>query len=327
MDGKKKTLLIIAGIAVVYIVVLSVVLKNKKTNQNTGDVNSFFSGVGDPVAQEGIIGELAVGNVVTFGSYEQDANFANGKEPLEWDVIAQDGDRYLLITHYVIDGKKFDDSSSDDTVQANENSTAAQITWAKSSIRQWLNNEFYATAFTKNDQALILQTHHVTTDFRSFDTGYLGYTSTTSGASKANGLGGADTDDQVFLLSYEEFVKYFQPEKSSIYPYRMQCGKAIVSPTKYARMQGVSYKSLANETFAAPGDWEGLAEVYLNTFRKDVSEDYEANGYICSWITRSPGCYTGGTAVLTIVSGYTCFSPGVLKSEVNGIRPAIWVKG
>ena len=170
MDGKKKTLLIIAGIAVVYIVVLSVVLKNKKTNQNTGDVNSFFSGVGDPVAQEGIIGELAVGNVVTFGSYEQDGDFSNGKEPLEWDVIGQDGDNYLLITHYVIDGKKFDDSSSDNTIQANEAQTAGQVTWAKSSIRRWLNSDFYTETFTEKDQSKMLRTHHKTTDFLSFDT-------------------------------------------------------------------------------------------------------------------------------------------------------------
>ena len=40
-------------------------------------------------------------------------------------MIGQKGDAYLLITHYVIDGKKFDDSSSDNTLQANENKTSA----------------------------------------------------------------------------------------------------------------------------------------------------------------------------------------------------------
>ena len=325
MSGKKKTLLIITGIVVVYAVVLNVVLNGKKASPGTGRTDAVSSEGGASAAQEGITGDLAVGNVVTFGSYEQDGDFSNGKEPLEWDVIGQDGDNYLLITHYVIDGKKFDDSSSNNTIQANEAQTAGQVTWAKSSIRRWLNSEFYAETFTEKDQSKMLQTHHKTTDFLSFDTGYLGFAAAPSDMKKANGLGGDDTDDYVFLLSYEEFVEYFQPEKTTYN--RMQCGSAIVSPTRYAKNQGVNYRSLANEAFAAPGDLEGFSERYTESLRKDVSEDYEENGYVCSWITRSPGCYEGGTAVLTINSDYTCFIPSALKSAIGGIRPAIWVKG
>ena len=106
----------------------------------------------------------------------------------------------------------------------------------------------------------------------------------------------------------------------------MQCGKAIVSPTRYARNQGVNYRSLVSEVFGMPGELTEFSEVYSNYLRGDVSGDYEENGYVCSWITRSPGCYEDGTAVLAIRSDYTCFEPGVLKSEISGIRPAIWVE-
>lgn len=329
MSGKTKTLAIIAGMIVVYFIALNMVLSTKMASLKPGKAGTTVLGNGTTAESDsrgGITGELAVGNVVTFGSYEQDADFSNGKEPLEWDVIGQKGDAYLLITHYVIDGKKFDDSSSDNTLQANENKTSAQVTWAKSSIRAWLNGEFYNGAFTKEEQAKIRQTHNETTDFRSFDTGYLGYSSTASDAAKANGLGGDATDDSVFLLSYEEFVTYFQPVESKNWFQRMQCGKAIVSPTKYARNQGVSYRSLAHEAFCEPANIRNLSEAYLEYLRKDVHEDYEENGYVSSWITRSPGCYEDGTAVMMILSDYTCFSPSALKNEVHGIRPAIWVQ-
>lgn len=330
MNGKTKTLLIIAGMIVVYFIALNMVLSRNPASREPGRSGTTTLGDGtsvEPVSQGGITGELAVGNVVTFGSYEQDGDFSNGKEPLEWDVIGQKDNAYLLITHYVIDGKKFDDSSSDSTLQANENKTAAQVTWAKSSLRTWLNGDFYSETFTKEEQAKIRQTHNETTDFRSFDTGYLGFTSNTSTEAKANGRGGDATDDSVFLLSYEEFAAYFQPVESKNWFQRMQCGKAIVSPTKYARNQGVSYRSLAHEAFCAPGDIRSLSEAYTEYLREDVHEDYEENGYVSSWITRSPGCYEDGTAVLMILSDYTCFSPAALKNEVHGIRPAIWVEG
>lgn len=331
MSGKTKTLLIIAGMVGVYFIALNLVLKSKTAAMETG--RSEMAAAGDESLAESesarqgtITGELAVGNVVTFGSYEQDADFANGKEPLEWDVIGQKGNRYLLITHYVIDGQKYDDSSSDTTLQANENKSVTQVTWAKSSIRKWLNSDFYTEAFTEKERSKICQTHNRTTDFRSFDTGYLGFASNTSEAAKANGLGGDDTDDYVFLLSYEEFVEYFQPEKAATVPLRMQCGRAIVSPTKYARNQGVYYRSLAGEAFGAPGSITEFSQVYNDYLRKDVSADYEENGYVSSWLTRSPGCYTDGVAALMILSDYTCFSPSAMKNEVNGIRPAIWVE-
>lgn len=326
MSGKAKTLVIIAGMIVVYFIALNMVLNRKTAALEAGSAGVTVSEDETPVEKHsrgGITGDLAVGNVVTFGAYEQDGDFSNGQEPLEWDVIGQKGNSYLLITHYVIDGKKYDDGSSDTTVQANGSKTAAQVTWAKSSIRTWLNGEFYNGAFTAQEQAKIRQTHNVTTDFRDFDTGYLGF----SDSKEPQSIGGDDTDDFVFLLSYEEFVKYFQPEESQTWRGRMQCGKAIVSPTTYAKNQGAYYRSLLHEAFSMPADVNTFTSTYLEYLSEDVHEDYVENGYITSWITRSPGCYSDGTAVLMIISDYTCFSPGALKSEIHGIRPAIWVEG
>lgn len=39
-----------------------------------------------------------VGNIVTFGSYEQDADTSNGNEPLEWIVLKYENGRALLLS-------------------------------------------------------------------------------------------------------------------------------------------------------------------------------------------------------------------------------------
>ena len=180
MGGKTKTFLIILGMIGVYFIALNAILNIRMADLNPGasrgaPADREQSGSPAPSPKGGLTGELAVGNVVTFGSYEQDSDFSNGKEPLEWDVIGQKGGDYLLITHYVIDCKKFDDGSSDKTIQANEAKSASQATWEKSSIRTWLNGDFYRETFTEKEQSMIQQVTNRTTDFREFDTGYLGF--------------------------------------------------------------------------------------------------------------------------------------------------------
>ena len=87
MGGKTKTFFIILGMIGVYFIALNVILSTKMADLNPGAVRgapSDYEDSGKPTSgsQGGLTGELAVGNVVTFGSYEQDADFSNGKEPL-----------------------------------------------------------------------------------------------------------------------------------------------------------------------------------------------------------------------------------------------------
>ncbi len=44
-----------------------------------------------------VIGEVAEGNIVTFGHYEQDNNFDNGAEPIEWRVLEVNDGKATLI--------------------------------------------------------------------------------------------------------------------------------------------------------------------------------------------------------------------------------------
>ena len=81
MGGKTKTFLIILGMIGVYFIALNAILSIKMADLDSGAVRGVSldreqSGSPAPGSQGGLTGELAVGNVVTFGSYEQDADFS-----------------------------------------------------------------------------------------------------------------------------------------------------------------------------------------------------------------------------------------------------------
>ena len=81
------------------------------------------------------------GDIVTFGSYEQDKNLNNGSEDIEWLVlgITKDGKSMLLISRYCLDWVQFNDEK-------------VGVTWEDSYVREWLNDTFLNEAFTRTEQ-------------------------------------------------------------------------------------------------------------------------------------------------------------------------------
>ncbi|MCI5934036.1 MAG: DUF6273 domain-containing protein [Lachnospiraceae bacterium] len=82
----------------------------------------------------------SIGDTVFFGAYEQDGNEENGLEPIEWIVLAKNGDHTLLLSEYILEERKFDGHS---------------YHWEDSDLREWLNTDFYENAFNTEDQANI----------------------------------------------------------------------------------------------------------------------------------------------------------------------------
>ena len=123
-----------------------------------------------------------VGSVVTFGSYEQDNDTSNGKEPIEWIVLdVQDG-KSLLISKYALDCQAY-------------NTRNETVTWVTCSLRTWLNGTFLKDAFNTEEQARI-PTVAVTADANpDYTTGQ-----------------GRETQDRIFLLSIQEAEKYFDSD-------------------------------------------------------------------------------------------------------------------
>ena len=124
------------------------------------------------------IAETNTFTVCFFGSYEQDGNLSNGKEPIEWIVLKEEGDNCYLISRYILSLQLYNVEKED-------------VTWETCSLRKWLNNEFLNDAFTKMEQTGLL---HVVTE---------------------NGNSGA-VKDQVFCLSAAEAESIFDTAQDRI---------------------------------------------------------------------------------------------------------------
>ena len=94
---------------------------------------------------------------VLFGSYEQDGDAANGKEPIEWLVLARDGDKALLLSKYALDHQSF---------MPFYEPVTEPFTWESCSLRQWLNSTFLNAAFSAEEQRRLLTT--TVTDYTAY---------------------------------------------------------------------------------------------------------------------------------------------------------------
>ena len=130
------------------------------------------------------------GDIIVFGSYEQDGNTANGKEPIEWEVLDTEGDRVFVVSKYILDLKMYDEDY--DNVDA-------AWTWEASTLRKWLNHDFYEEAFTAPEQEQIIETLVINKDnpLRN-ESGSTIFTNE------------VDTYDKVFLLSTDEVYRYYE---------------------------------------------------------------------------------------------------------------------
>ena len=48
-----------------------------------------------------------VGNIFTFGRYEQDNDTSNGSEAIEWQVLDVQGNNVFIISKYILDIKPY----------------------------------------------------------------------------------------------------------------------------------------------------------------------------------------------------------------------------
>ena len=121
----------------------------------------------------------SVGDIVYFGSYEQDNNLSNGKEDIEWVVLAKKDNKELLISKHALDCQPY-------------NTSRTIITWETCSLRKWLNGMFLDNAFSLEEQNSIISSTVTADKNPSYDTSP-----------------GNNTKDKVFLLSITEYYKFF----------------------------------------------------------------------------------------------------------------------
>ncbi|AOT71863.1 DUF6273 domain-containing protein [Geosporobacter ferrireducens] len=116
---------------------------------------------------------MQVGDKISFGSYD-------------WRVLDIQNNTALIITECIIEQRAYHDAYKD-------------ITWADSSLRKYLNGEFY-NKFNATDKSRIIPVINKNPDNQWYGS-----------------KGGADTQDSIFILSIEEVVcQYFGDSSSKL---------------------------------------------------------------------------------------------------------------
>lgn len=129
------------------------------------DSKDIWRKISYQIAEQGFVGDKLL-----FGAYE-------------WQILAKEDDEVLLITTNIVCNKPY-------------NITNTSITWENSSLRTWLNDEFY-NEFSDEEKALIATSvlYNMAENRHEIS-------------------GGNDTEDNVFVLSAQEARNYFSEDNS-----------------------------------------------------------------------------------------------------------------
>lgn len=109
---------------------------NRSASAEPADAADFLQSIEE-------IRNANVGDWITLGSYEQDNDTTNGKENIQWLVVAKEDDKLLITSRYALDCVPYNDSK-------------LEVTWESCSLNTWLNEAFQDEAFTPEEQALIV---------------------------------------------------------------------------------------------------------------------------------------------------------------------------
>lgn len=235
-------------------------------------------------------------DTVKFGKYEQDGNECNGKENIEWCIIDKNDKSALLLSKYILDCKKYNDEYKDN------------MSWKDSSIRKWLNNNFFNDAFGSEDKLLIVEVNNSNNNCNEY--------------SYNLNHNFENTKDRVFLLSPDEIIEHFiKTPDEAIKNYKNE-GFEIIEEYFYDNRiatKGTNYSKKENDNCK-------LKVLDIDTWdwgEGDVPE-YMYNGNSTYWC-RSIGSSTH-LACSVFYDGYLKTDGNPVNVDSFGVRPAMWVK-
>ena len=194
------------------------------------------------------ISKAKQGDIITFGTYEQDNDPENGPEPVRWIVLQKTDSELLVMSKYGLDAQPY-------------HTKGIKIRWENCSLRKWLNNDFYNTAFTDTEKEKI-----ITKTIKNSENPFYNYTTAS-----------VDTEDKVFLLSIQEATddSYGFETDRTAYDDLRKCAL-----TEYAIAKG----GKVTEDTSPDGVFSGLW--WLRTVG---SSDYNASYVIGSGYIRKDG--------------------------------------
>jgi len=188
----------------------------------------------------------------------------------KWRVLDVTNDKALILTENVIEERAFH----------NVNDANNKITWEHSDIRQYLNNDFF-NRFSATEQARINEINITNPDNPWYGKNQY-----------------SDTRDKIFLLSYDEVVRYFGDSGA------------------LENRKGVEYDVMGLEYGDAIHDEYDKARSALNLA-----------GFNAWWWLRSPGgprAHTDHATAGSVDNIIWLCGDDVCKTD-GGVRPAMWV--
>ena len=229
-----------------------------------------------------------IGDMITFGSYEQDNDLTNGKEPITWRVLDYNSQKRiaLVLSEKALDTRAFNEDNS------------SGCTYDRSTIRSWMNgydkaqndlkkdfttNNFIDTAFTPEEQDRIAKTLVVPDKNPKADEN-----------PEYNYVTGYMTEDKIFLLSITEVNQYLKTasdKQADTTRYAVKKGARVVS--------SVSHNDTENGTCNDPHCW-------------------------ALWWLRTNGQYT--TYKTYVYNSTISVNGNFLAISHMSVRPALWVK-
>lgn len=163
-----------------------------------------------------------VGDEIVFGTYPQTAEGRSAD--IEWIILEVDRDNHhlMLISKYALERRAFHD--------INEN-----ISWADSTLRFWLNNEFIKEAFSGFEKRALLTHQTEARDNWEYGT-----------------PGGEETTNKVYLLDLKNF--------DDLLTGKPDIAKCV--PTEYAIKQGADVEGdYCNWWLRSPGEYQNYAAI------------------------------------------------------------------
>lgn len=173
------------------------------------------------------------GYLINFGSYEQDGDFANGAEPIEWIVLARQDNRLFVISRYGLELKPYNDSFS-------------AMSWGECSLRQWLNSGFCDTAFSKEEMAMV-QLTKVETD-------------------------GNVSEDKIYIISDKEF-EYYLPFGEARLCIPTAYAEKQANDIMFCKFEMSGSKRVGAWWLRTPGSHDGMVKFINTNGTVDWSED------------------------------------------------------